>query len=467
MLDAVRLGRPFRQPDADVIEFRAELGRRYLDWNKSHGDKAKATIPADVRAAIRTVLAVEWFTAREGRAPDARELHGFLTKMSRKPAGPVAGFDLTFSPVKSVSAMWALLDPRTAAIVETAHDAAVRDSLRFIEREALFTRTGHAGVEQVEVVGLLAAAFTHRDTRAGDPDLHTHVVVANKVQTVSDGQWRAIDGRVLHKAITAVSETYNTALERRLAHELGWRFAPVPRTDGRRPVREVVGVDHRLMATWSRRRKEITRKAAELSAAFQQVNGRPPTPAERNDLYQAATLATREAKHAPRSRSEQRATWRTEADQLLGRGGVDAMLRTVASQRPEVAPVLDRAWYVRAAEQALAEVEQHRGQWQEHHVRAEVQRYARTASVPIQHLHAAVEQIIATTLGRSVCLTPAGDGIEEPAGFRRSDGVSVYRQVDADWYTSQRILGAEQRIVDSAGRGAAAPQARTPSRPRC
>ncbi|MGC3954350.1 MAG: AAA family ATPase [Propionicimonas sp.] len=57
------------------------------------------------------------------------------------------------------------------------------------------------------------------------------------------------------------------------------------------------------------------------------------------------------------------------------------------------------------------------------------------------------------TLGRSVCLTPPRDGIEEPAGLRRSDGASVYRRVDADWYTSQRILGAEQRIVASAGRG--------------
>ncbi|MGC3954349.1 MAG: MobF family relaxase [Propionicimonas sp.] len=333
VLEAVRLGRPFRQPNTDIVEFRAELGRRFVAWNKAHGFKAKATIPADVRAKIRTDLALEWFTAREGRAPDARELHGFLTRMSSKPAEPVAGFDLTFSPVKSVSAMWALLDPETAAVVEAAHDAAVRDALRSIEKHALFTRTGHAGVEQVEVVGLVAAAFTHRDTRAGDPDLHTHVVVANKVQAVSDGQWRALDSRVLHKAITSASETYNTALERHLARMLGWRFADVPRSDGRRPVREVVGVDRHLIEVWSRRRTEIKRKAAELSAAFQQVNGRPPTPAERNDLYQSATLATREAKHAPRSRSEQRETWKAEADQLLGRGGVYRMLRAVFSQR--------------------------------------------------------------------------------------------------------------------------------------
>jgi conjugative relaxase-like TrwC/TraI family protein len=64
----------------------------------------------------------------------------------------------------------------------------------------------------VNVHGLVAAAFTHRDSRSGDPDLHTHVAVANKVQTF-DGRWLSIDGRVLFKATVAASETYNTALD--------------------------------------------------------------------------------------------------------------------------------------------------------------------------------------------------------------------------------------------------------------
>jgi hypothetical protein len=71
---------------------------------------------------------------------------------------------------------------------------------------------------------LVAAAFTHRDSRAGDPDLHTHVAVANKVQTL-DGRWLSIDGRVLHAAKVAASETYNTSLEYHLTASLGVRFA--------------------------------------------------------------------------------------------------------------------------------------------------------------------------------------------------------------------------------------------------
>jgi conjugative relaxase-like TrwC/TraI family protein len=123
-----------------------------------------------------------------------------------------------------VSTLWAVADPHLAAQIERAHQAAVQDALTFIERHALFTRQGRNGVRQVNVRGLVAAAFTHRDSRAGDPDLHTHVAVANKVQTL-DGRWLSIDGRVLFKATVAASETYNTALEQHL------------RDTPRRPVR--------------------------------------------------------------------------------------------------------------------------------------------------------------------------------------------------------------------------------------
>jgi conjugative relaxase-like TrwC/TraI family protein len=102
----------------------------------------------------------------------------------------VAGYDLTFSPVKSVSALWALAPREVAERIEAAHAAAVADTLAWLEKHACFTRLGAGGARQVETHGLIAAVFTHRDSRAGDPDLHTHVAVSNKVQT-DDGRWRA------------------------------------------------------------------------------------------------------------------------------------------------------------------------------------------------------------------------------------------------------------------------------------
>ena len=207
-------------------------------------DSWRDPVSAADRARVRTEVAREFFRAEHGRDPiDAREIAGSIAKQSRPRTQTVAGYDLTFSPVKSVSTLWAVADPHVAAQIERAHQAAVQDALSFIERHALFTRQGRNGVRQVNVRGLVAAAFTHRDSRAGDPDLHTHVAVANKVQTL-DGRWLSIDGRVLFKATVAASETYNTAMEHHLRDTLGVRFAERADTDPRlRPIREIVGVD--------------------------------------------------------------------------------------------------------------------------------------------------------------------------------------------------------------------------------
>src|SRR3546814_11570312 len=93
-------------------------------------------------------------------------------------------------------------------------------------------------------------------SRAGDPDLHTHVAVANKVQT-KQGKWLSIYGTILHEHVVAASEAYNTALEAHLHAQLGLRFVDVRRPGGKRPVREISGVDPMLMKQWSSRRADI------------------------------------------------------------------------------------------------------------------------------------------------------------------------------------------------------------------
>jgi TrwC relaxase len=91
----------------------------------------------------------------------------------------------------------------------------VADAHAFIEANAAFTRAGAGGVAQVDTTGLIGAAFTHRDSRAGDPDLHTHVAVSNKVATIDANgvqRWLALDGQPLHRVMVAASELYNTRL---------------------------------------------------------------------------------------------------------------------------------------------------------------------------------------------------------------------------------------------------------------
>jgi len=457
-LDAIektmRLGTQFRVVD-EATQFRIEVAKRIADLNALIGAPADAEVAASSRARIRTEVAKEFFNAEHGRDPvNARELAAQIAKDSRPHSQTVAGYDLTFSPVKSVSTLWAVAEPSTAAAIERAHRAAVADALRFIEQQALFTRTGPQGIRQVNVQGLVAAAFTHRDSRAGDPDLHTHVAVANKVQTL-DGRWLSIDGRVLFKAKVAASETYNTALEQHLRDNLGVRFAERPGTDpGKRPIREIVGVDPRLNQRWSTRRARIAVRRGELAIQFQHDHGRPPTPVEVLQLAQQATLETRDAKHEPRSLTEQRVTWLNEAATILGGPeAVASMVATVLTPPAETAPITDTHWIARTADHILTVMEASRSTWQMWHVRAEAQRQVRSVDVAAEHATALIDVLVDEVLDRrSIALGAPADNIEEPEALRRTDGSSVYTVAGADLYTSQRILDAEQRLLSAAGR---------------
>src|SRR5690606_13903167 len=105
----------------------------------------------------------------------------------------VAGFDFTFSIPKSASALWAVADAGTQTLIADAHHAAIAEVVAFMGRGVAATRTGATGrdgaVAQVDVAGLIATACDHYDSRAGDPHLHTHVVISSQVQTVLDGNW--------------------------------------------------------------------------------------------------------------------------------------------------------------------------------------------------------------------------------------------------------------------------------------
>ena len=452
---ATRLGAPFKVYAGEVSPFRIEVAKRIAARRAAAGQLADESVSAALRARVRTEVAREFFRTEHGRDPiDAREIAATIAKESRPRTQTVAGFDLTFSPVKSVSTLWAVADPHVAARIEEAHQAAVQDALNFIERHALFTRQGRNGIRQVNVMGLVAAAFTHRDSRAGDPDLHTHVAVANKVQTL-DGRWLSIDGRVLFKATVAASETYNTALEHHLRDRLGVRFADRPNTDpSKRPVREIVGVDPVLNQRWSTRRVLIKNRQGVLAARFQRDHGRPPTPVEAVQLAQQATLETRDAKHEPRTLTKQRTAWHAQAaERLGGPDAVQAMISKTLHPSSAPNPAVDAEWVTATAEKVLEAVEEHRSTWQSWHVRAEAHRQVRAADIAADKVEQLVELLVTEVLQtRSVALTRTDDGISEPGVLRRIDGSSVYTVAGSELFTSPRILAAEQRLVAAAGR---------------
>jgi hypothetical protein len=124
----------------------------------------------------------------------------------RRARHAVAGFDLTFTVPKSASVLWAMADEPTRTLITRAHHLAVKDALAFLEQRVAATRVGHTGVQSMAVRGLVAAAFDHWDTRAVDPNLHTHLVIANKVQGV-DGVWRSLDGGCTRQRLRCLSCT--------------------------------------------------------------------------------------------------------------------------------------------------------------------------------------------------------------------------------------------------------------------
>ena len=193
-------------------------------------------------------------------------------------------------------------------------------------------------------------------------------------------------------------------------------------------------------------------RRGELAIQFQHDHGRPPTPIEALHLAQQATLETREAKHEPRSLSEQRATWMSQALAALGGpGAVASMVRTALAPPAEATKITDAQWVAHTASQIVAAMEEHRSTWQTWHVRAEAQRHVRTADVSAAQAGALVDLLVDEVLhGRSVALVAPRDNVEEPEALRRIDGSSVYGVAGADLYTSQRLLDAERRLVDAA-----------------
>jgi conjugative relaxase-like TrwC/TraI family protein len=448
---ATKLGQEYRVYDSNP--FRERLAARYREHNQGLDRRLGTPIESQVRARIRTELAQKMFAELHGRqTSDSRELSGFLATASRPAPVAVAGYDLTFSPVKSVSALWEIAPRQVSELIAQAHQDAVTDTIGWLEKHAAYTRRGAQGIAQVDSTGFIAAAFTHRDSRAGDPDLHTHVAVSNKVCT-RDGSWLSLDGRALFKNKVAASERYNTRLEALLTDRLGVRFADREGdSPDKRAVREIVGLDNELLRYWSARRADIEPALAELRLQFQADHGRPPTSVEAPELAQQATLDTREGKHAPRRLSDQRATWRTEACALLGDERLDETLRRVLAppqRRTQPLPDVDVV-----ARGVLATIQAERATWQSNHVRAETERQVRRyAAVPHFLMDQFVDDVVARVLSptMSISLTPHRE-TDEPAALRRVDGTSAYEIAGSLRYGSPAILDAEQCVLAHASR---------------
>ena len=365
----------------------------------------------------------------------------------------VAAFDYTFSVPKSVSAIWAVADAGTQSLIAAAHHAAVAELVELIEQEVAATRVGATGqdgaVAQVDVLGVAATAFDHYDSRSHDPQLHTHVVISNKVKTAQDGKWRTLDSRPMHRAVVAISEMYNAVLADHMTRTFGLDWETRDRGRDRNPAWEITGVPDELITEFSTRTKFIEEEKNRLIDAYAAKHGRRPSPRIVLKLRAQATLATRPEKDV-RSLADLTAEWRQRTTQVLGEDAT-TWARTITSS--EVLPAT-----VRADDLPLDVIEQigwtvtmmvgeKRSTWTRWNLHAEASRQLmglRFAST--MDRKAITGMVVDAAEQASLRLTPPELAIS-PALFRRADGSSRFRPYASTVFSSESLLEAEDRLL--------------------
>jgi conjugative relaxase-like TrwC/TraI family protein len=164
----------------------------------------------------------------------------------------VAAFDATFCAPKSVSVLFALGDPEASNEVRNAHDSAVTAALDVLEQAACRVRRGQGGHTVLDGDGFVAAAFRHRTSRAGDPHLHTHVVIANLAHASSDDRWTALDGRPVYSWLAPVGHLYEAHLRWELTRRIGVEWEGI-----RNGIADIAGLPKPVLREFSTRRREI------------------------------------------------------------------------------------------------------------------------------------------------------------------------------------------------------------------
>jgi conjugative relaxase-like TrwC/TraI family protein len=236
----------------------------------------------------------------------------------------VAGFDLTFAAPKSVSLLHLLAPREIAEAAGAGHQQAVADALGYLGREGVGARRQHHGqVSYLGTTGPVAGQFLHRTSRALDPHLHTHVVVANVAEGV-DGRWSSVDSRRLHSHLGAAQALYHVRLRGELGERMGaaWSLRPSG-------VGDVVGVDPGLCRLFSTRTASMDE--------YRQQRG----------LSRSGSASSTAAFHADRPDKDRDVTvdhlmseWRTRAADL----GIDLgdLTRSVGAHRRQDDLVVDR-----------------------------------------------------------------------------------------------------------------------------
>ncbi len=365
----------------------------------------------------------------------------------------VAGFDFTFSVPKSLSALWGVADVGTQALIVEAHHQALAEVLAFLEREVATTRrgvdAGDGAVAQAGIVGIAATAYDHWDSRLGDPQLHTHVVISNKVKTVEDGRWRSLDGRPMHAAVVAISEHYNAVLADRITRTFGIEWEQRDRGKDRNRAWELAPVSEALIREFSSRSRAIDKEKDRLIEEYVEQHGRRPSSTTVILLRARATLSTRPEKQI-RSLADLATEWRGRAQQVLGTGATEWARKVTVGPiaRPTLrADDIPLDLVAKVGSSVVGAVSERRSTWRHWNLWAEASRQTmgwRFATVDDRE--AVVGMVVDAAKEHSLTLTPP-ELATSPEPFRRDDDSSVFRPRHSVVFSSEELLDAEDRLL--------------------
>lgn len=251
---------------------------------------------------------------------------------------PLCGYDLVFSPVKSISLAALAMDPDTCQAVQACHTDAWNIAFEWLDRHVAWTRRGRNGATRIPADGLVAAAWTHHTTAHGHPNLTTHVAVVNRVHG-SDGRWTSLDASKLTAVTSAASSRYDAILEQLVRQRLRFAFVDEP---GARSgtIREVAGIDAAIRDRHSMRtaREQLL---DELVEAYRTRHGHAPNALALDGLAKQATITLRN--HPPST-----AATDAQVPALPDRDTLRELARAIPSQDP-------RALDVNLAAKAIAD----------------------------------------------------------------------------------------------------------------
>ena len=347
-------------------------------------------------------------------------------------AGGVHGFDLTFCAPKSVSLVRVFGNDVADKAVTAAHQTAIAEALEYLTAHAGYTRvhnpvTGEKDLQKLP--GLVAAAYQHETSRAGDPHLHTHVLVPNR-QARADGRLVSIDGTSLFHEARAAGIIYQATLRHELHRLIGVEWGPV---DARTGMAEIAGIDPNTITAWSTRSTALREWAASNLTVVE--GGKSLSQAQ----LAAAQKATRPRKPESLSWAQLREQWRAERRgfrierdaQLEARTARERATKTAAARATRSGIVVDRR-----AVAAMA---------------ARADKAALTRADLVEIIGAQLPLIVDTAAGEDGAAPLPRQVIEtcvDTVGMRLSGPRLAHQREGTERFTVDLILAEEHQVFD-------------------